>query len=190
MNSALRGLFLFACAAALAAQPQPSPQAAGLETTWEIAPVLQDIGAYAARLSAALDRIDAQSWISKGASETYGQQLESSKEQAKALADGAKALAQNPEKLSSSIELLFRIQGLDTMLASVGEAMRKYQTPQDAQSLAALAAENGANRARFERYIVNLAQEREQEFAVMDKEAQRCRGTLSVAPPTRAGRKK
>jgi hypothetical protein len=191
MKRALRAFLFFATAAALAAQT-PAPQPAnGLETAWDIAPVLQEMGAYASRLTAALDKIDPQAWLQKGASETYAAQLQSSREQAKALADGSKALAANPEKISSTIELLFRIQALDSMLGSLGEAMRKYQTPSDAQSLAALAAENGANRARFERYIVNLAAEREREFAVMDKEAQRCRGSLSQAPPARtAGRKK
>ena len=127
-----------------------------------------------------LDQIDVKSWIAKGASETYAQQLQSSKDQARALADGARALSRNPEKLSASLELLFRIEGLESMLASLEDGIRKYQNPQLAQQLAAANAENGANRERFRRYIVNLAADREQQFEVMDREAQRCR---TVAPP-------
>ena len=76
-------------------------------------------------------------------------------------------------------------------LASLEDAIRKYQNPQLAQQLAAVNAENGANRERFRAYIVNLAAEREEQFAVMDREAQRCRSALLPAvPPRSSGRKK
>jgi hypothetical protein len=194
MNSVLRGLPVFACAAVLLAQAPaaPEPQAqrsGGLETAWEIAPVLQEIAAHAARLLPQLDKVNAQGWVEKGASDTYLAQLQSCKEQARALAAGAKALADNPERLPAVLEVLFRIQGLDTMLVSLEEGLRKYQGPAAAQQLAGLAAENGAGRDRLQRYVVNLAAEREQELQVMDKEAQRCRGIVTQAPP-RAGRKK
>jgi hypothetical protein len=193
-----------ACAAALFAQAPPSQPAslpasqpaspaapAGLEPAWYIAPVLQEMGDHAARLLPVLDRIDVKSWIAKGASETYADQLQSSKDQAKALASGARALSRNPEKLSASLELFFRIAGLDTMLASLEDGIRKYQDPQLAQQLAAVSAENGANRERFRGYIVNLAADREDRFEVMDREAQRCRSTLTpTVPPKNSGRKK
>ena len=44
------------------------------------------------------------------------------------------------------------------------------------------AAENGANRERFQHYIVELAAEHEQEYAIMDHEAQHCRGMLAKQP--------
>ena len=195
-SSALRGLSLLALAVALFAQgptsqPPSEQAAAGLEPAWDIAPVLQEMGDHAARLLPVLDRIDVKSWIAKGASDTYAAQLQSSKDQARALADDSRALSRNPEKLSASLVVLFRIEGLDTMLASLEDGARKYQTPQLAQQLAAVSAENGANRERFRRYIVNLAAEREQQFAVMDREAQRCRANLQPAvPPNTSGRKK
>jgi hypothetical protein len=146
---------------------------------------------HAARLVPVLNQIDVKSWISKGAPETYAEQLQSSKDQAKALADDSRALSRNPEKLSASLVVLFRIEGLDTMLASLEEATRRYQNPQLADRLAAVSAENGANRERFRRYIVSLAAEREHQFEVMDREAQRCRANLTPAvPPNNSGRKK
>jgi len=149
------------------------------------------MGDHAARLLPVLDRIDVKPWIAKGASETYGDQLQSSKDQAKALAGGARALSRNPEKLSASLELFFRIEGLETMLASLEDGIRKYQDPQLARQLVAVNAENGANRERFRRYIVNLAADREDRFEVMDREAQRCRTTLTpTVPPKNSGRKK
>jgi hypothetical protein len=196
MPLSLRGLAVLACAAALHAQtvnPAPAPAAAGLETEWDIGVVLGEMGAHAGRLLQALDRADAKAWIEKGASETYAEQLDSCKRQTKAFEDGAKTLASDPERLPDALELLFRIQGVGAMLGSIEEGIRKYQGPADAQALAALAAENGVNLRRFEKYVVDLAAEREARFDVMDREAQRCRGVLASQPsaaPSTSGRKK
>jgi hypothetical protein len=192
MNRGMRGLILFACAGAFSARtqsPATPQQTAGLESDWEIAAVLQEIGAHAARVLPLLDRVDARQWAVRGAPEAYAAQLQSSKEQAQALADGAKAAAADPEALSGELQILFREQGLETLLTSVAEAVRKYQSPAVAQELVAMAAESGANRDRLEQYVVNLASEREKEYQVMDKEAQRCRA-LVLAPPPPAKKKK
>lgn|ERR1017187_2327871 len=186
MNRAARGLILFVCLGAFSSRAQQSPappqQSAGLESDWDIAAILQEIGAHAARVLPLLDRADPQQWAAKGAPAAYTAQLQSSKEQAHALADDAKALAANPETLSAELQVLFREQGLETLLNSIAEAMRKYQNPAAAQELIAIAAEAGANRDRLEEYVVNLAAEREKEYQVMDKEAQRCRAVV-LAPP-------
>ena len=164
---------------------------AGLETEWDIGAVLGEMSAHAGRLAPMLDKIDVKSWIAKGASETYQAQWQSSKDQNKAIANGAKALSQNPERLSAGLELFFRLEGLETMLGSLEEGIRQYQTPALAQELAGLEAENGVNRGRLQRYIVDLAAQREQEYTVMDREAQRCRGMVfSAQPPKTSGKKK
>ena len=109
-----------------------------------------------------------------------------------ALIDESEALSRNPERLSGALQLFFRMEGLETMLNSLQEGARKYQGPQVSQSLGALFAEGGANRERLRSYIVNLASEREHQFEVMDREAQRCRATLMAPapPPKTSGRKK
>ena len=188
----LRGsLFLVVCAAVAVAQQQAvsktgpildSPQAVGLEADWDIAPVLLQLGTFAARLAPALDRLDPREWAAKGASETYLAQLESSKEQVRALGDQSKALIRNPEKLSATIEVLFRVQGIDSMLNSLIEGARRYQGASAAEALQTLAVQDGASRDRLQRYIVNLATEREHDLEVMDREAQRCRGLVSQTP--------
>ncbi len=190
MLTALRGLMLV-CASAMFAQAPANPpqQQAGLIADWEIAPVLREISAHATRLAAALDKLNPQTWVERGASDTYVAQLQSSRQQARALAEGAAALARNPQKLSATLEVLFRIHGLEAMVPSLAEAISKYQSPADAQVLLGLSAENGANRDRLQNYAVNLAYEREQDLAVMDKEAQRCRGLVIQAAP-KTGRKR
>jgi hypothetical protein len=187
MNRALRGLIIFACAGVFSARtqsPAPAQQPAGLESDWEIAAVLQQISAHAMRMLPLLDRADAAQWAAKGAPEAYAAQLQSGKDQAQALAAGAKAVAANPEALSAELQVLFREQGLETLLVSVAEAVRKYQNASTAQDLIAAAAESGADRDRLEQYVVNLAAERDKEYQVMDREAQRC-GAQVLAPPPR-----
>ena len=171
------------CAAALYAQAPTQNQVAGLETDWEIAATLQAIGAHAGGLLPMLEKIDVYAWGEKGASDTYLAQLQSSKVQARALAESAKMLAASPQKLSASLELFLRMNGLETMLTSLEEGIRKYQGPADAMAVASLEAENGANRERFQRYIVELAAQRERELDVMDREAQRCRAIVTQAAP-------
>jgi hypothetical protein len=185
---------IFVCAAALFAQPQPQPpqtSTAGLEPAWEIGPVLEEVANHAERLLPILAQADVKMWMEKGASATYAEQLQSSQDQAAVLANGARALARNPEKLSASLELVFRIESLENMLASLVDGLRKYQSQQAAQQLASVDAEGGVNRERLRRYIVNLAAEREQQFEAMDREAQRCRsGMLAQPAPTRTSERK
>ncbi len=183
-----RGVVFLACAAALFGQTQTAgPQPRGLETEWDVAVILGEMGAHAGRVLEALDRVDARAWAAKGASETYAAQLQSSKQQAKAFEEGAKTLAADPGKLADALMLLFRIESLETMLGSLEEGIRNYQSPAAAQALTSLAAENGTNRERFRQYIVDLAADREKQFEVMDREAQRCRASLAEQPPAASG---
>ena len=72
------------------------------------------------------------------------------------------------------------------MLVTLEEGLRRYQNRADAEALASLAAENGANRERFRQYLVTLAAEREKQLEMMDREAQRCRGIMMSQPPPAA----
>jgi hypothetical protein len=190
MRNTLRLLTLIACASAMGAQtlPQMASQApTGLETDWEMGSTLKEIAGQASRLAPALDKIDARSWVDQGASETYAEQLEAAKIQTRALTDGANGLVKNPEQLSSLLDVFFRMQAIDSMLLSVEEGIRRYGYKPDAQVLTQSQAEASVARERLQRYIVNLAAEREREFQAMDREAQRCRAAVT-APKT--GKKK
>jgi hypothetical protein len=176
LRSILSALFLTACAAA---------QSQTFTAEWDIRPVLKEIAAHAGRLVPALDKIDAPGWVQKGAPETYVAQWKSARAQAGALASEATELARDPEKLSDALKAFFRMQSLEFMLNSLGDGVRRYQGAAAADQLAGLAAENGANRERFQRYIVELASQREQEYQIMDHEAQRCRAIISRETPAR-----
>ncbi|MBM3776254.1 MAG: hypothetical protein FJW37_13990 [Acidobacteria bacterium] len=152
----------------------------GITPEWGIRQTLEGIAANASRLLPVLEQIDPATW--KGASEGYIAQMESCRAQARALALAARDLARSPEKLSSQLEAYFRLQFLESSLRSLGEGIRRYQNPALADLVLAMLAENGANRERIERYIVDLAAEKEQYCAVADREAQRCRGAISRQP--------
>jgi hypothetical protein len=173
---------------------QSSAPPAGLEPAWDIAVVLEEIGVNATRVLPALNGMDPNGWVARGASETYVAQWQSAREQVKAIADAAKVQSKYPERLSGDLELFFRMEAVERMVGSIAEAARRYGSADAARQLESLYAEGGSNRERFRRYIVNLAAERERQFEVMDKEAQRCRATLMAPVPPRpnttTGRKK
>ena len=140
------------------------------------------------RLLPVLDKVDAKAWVASGASDTYVAQLQSSKEQAKAVAAEAKALAANPERLSASLEVAVSDSGAGEYAGLAGRGDPEVSGRGGRTGAARVVAQGGANRDRLQRYIVNLAAEREQDLQVMDREAQRCRGILTQAPP-KTGRK-
>jgi hypothetical protein len=189
----LRTMVLCLCAGPVAAQQPAPPPAASVAPVWDVRVVLEDLARHAERLLAVLQQIDGKAWSEQGASETYAAQLRSCLEQATALAQGARQLALKPEVLSAGLELYIRITSLDNMTHSLEEGIRKYQNPAVAELLAGVAASGSRNRDQFQRYLVELASEREQQLSVMDREAQRCRGILARQPveiPKKSGRNK
>src|SRR5215510_7494657 len=119
-----RFLLLCASIAPVAAQTIP---AGTMATDWDIRAILQEMSEFTVQLAPVLDQIDVGTW--KGASETYAEQLQSSKDQSRAFGDGAKVLARKPDVLSKALELYFRLNALETMLGSLQEAVRRYQSP-------------------------------------------------------------
>jgi hypothetical protein len=163
----------------------------GIEPEWDIRPVLKEIAAYGQRLVPVLNQIDTKGMVENGAPQAYATQIDQSKQQAQAVAAEAAALANSPEKLSAGLQVFFRMQYLERMAGSIEQGLRKYWNPAIADQLTRLVAEIGGSRDRFQSYIVQLAAEREQEYAIMDHEAQRCRGMLAREPnPVRKTEKK
>jgi hypothetical protein len=65
------------------------------------------------------------------------------------------------------------------------DGVRRYQNPAVGDLLVSVVSANSANRDQLRQYITDLAQTKEEEFQVVDREAQRCRGTLMRQPPAR-----
>ena len=74
------------------------------------------------------------------------------------------------------------MQSVDALLRSIASGIRKYQNPAVADLLQSLIADTSADREKLRQYLVDLVAEREQQFKIMDQEAQRCRALLSRQP--------
>jgi hypothetical protein len=75
------------------------------------------------------------------------------------------------------------MQALETSLNSLVDGVRKYQNPAVGDLLMGVLGENTSNRDKLRQYITDLAANKEQEFQIADKEAQRCRGMLNRQTP-------
>jgi hypothetical protein len=178
---------LFLAAGIVLGHAQAQTQAPAVQ--WDVRSILKEISEHAARLLPVLDTVNPASWANPGAPEAYESQWKSTRAQAQALQGDAAALIKNPEKLSESMKVFFRMQSVEFMLGSLGNGIRRYDNPAKADHLASIAAENGANRERFQQHVVELAARLEEEYEIMDYEAQRCRDIITRQPPAAKTRK-
>lgn len=143
---------------------------------------LDSLGAYAASLQPILEQARPKDWVASGAPDTYVAQWNSSLVQCKGLAAAAKNVSQHIDRLPDVLQLLFRIQSLEITAGSLEEGLRHYQNPALADLLSATRAESTPVRERLQQYALQLAADKDQQFQVADREAQRCRQDLSQAP--------
>ena len=160
----------------------------------EVAAVFNRISQRAARLDPMIAQLHPADWVAKGAPDTYVDQWNSVKQQFAAVRNDLSDLLQRPnhgaDHLSDSLKALFRIQAANLALGSLLGGVRKYQNPALADLIESVAAEAGGDVEKFEEHLVELADAKEQQFALVDHEAQRCRATLSRQPAAPAtGRK-
>jgi len=164
-------------------------QQSGVQAEWDITQTLDALSAQAKRLKPILDQLTPQQWISKGAPDTYVKQWKNSQDELGYLVDTAKNLEKQPERLTVALETYFRMQSLEMQLRSLADGVRNYQNPAVGDLLIGVLAENSSNRDKLRQYITDLAATKEQEFKVVDQEAQRCRGVLSRQPARPATKK-
>lgn len=155
------------------AQQQPDPQ---------IVAIFNGISQRAARIEPMLQQLRPNEWVAKGAPDTYVTQWNSELQQLHAIEGDMTALAQHPDQMTECIKALFRVQAYRQALNSLLEGLRRYQNPPLAELIESVAAEDQSNIDRLEQYVLDLASEKDQQYAVVDAEAQRCRAALSRQP--------
>jgi hypothetical protein len=161
------------------AQQPPDPQ---------VAAAFRGIGDHAARLLPMLDQIRAKDWVAQGAPETYAVQVDSARRQIQAIETEMSALEKNADGMQQCMRALFRVQAFHGVLDSMLGGLRKYQNPALADLIQSVAAEDHSDIERLQSYVLQLADEKEQEYQVVEHEAQRCRADLSKAPAPRKGK--
>lgn len=172
-------VLLLAASAAFA--QQPAVESAGFSDQ-QILDIFNGISQHEAQLQPMLEQIRAGDWVAKGAPDAYIAQLETARQQAGAIKIDMSELVQHPDHMTDCIKALFRARAFHDVLGSLLGGVRRYQNPALADLIESVAAEDQAQLGRLEQYVLELATDKEQQFAVIDKEAQRCRATLSRQP--------
>jgi hypothetical protein len=168
-----------------AASRPPAADEPGLTSEWDARKLMDALGAQERHLKPIIDQVQPATWVSKGASSTYIAQWNTTQAQLKYLIASSDAFARQPERLSLGLDTYFRMQSVDSTLASLTEGVRKYQNPALASIMQSVIAENSTNRDRLRQYLQDLATQKEEEFQVADREAQRCRAALLQQPAPR-----
>jgi hypothetical protein len=154
----------------------------GVASEWDARKVIDALSAEAEHLKPLLDQVKPSDWASKGASETYVAQWNTTEAQIKYLISSSEAFSRQPERLPLGLDTYFRMQAVESTLGSLTEGVRKYQNPALAAIMQEVIAETSTNRDRLRQYLQDLATQKEQEFEVADREAQRCRASLLRQP--------
>jgi hypothetical protein len=155
---------------------------ASVSAPWDIKETIASLTAQTDRLKPVLNQLTPDQWVTNGAPEAYVAQWHSAQRELGDVETASAALQKQPEKLSVALNLFFRIQTIETRLTSLVDGVRHYQNPAVGDLIVGIVAENSANRDKLRQYISDLADQQEQEFAVADKEAQRCRVQLNRQP--------
>ncbi len=140
---------------------------------------------HAVRLQPLLAQLKTDEWVAKGASETYSQQTASAILQLGAVRQDMTELQKRPEALQESMKALFRLQAFHRTLDSLIGGLRRYQNPALADLTQAVASEDAPDIQILEAWLLEVADRRDREYQVVEKEAQRCRGTLTGQPAPR-----
>jgi hypothetical protein len=160
----------------------PPAQDQGVDSEWDARKLIDALKAQAQHLKPIIDQVQPADWASQGASETYVAQWNSAQAQLKYLISSSDAFSRQPERLPIGLDAYFRMQAVESTLGSLTEGVRKYQNPALASIMQSVIAENSTNRDRLRQYLQDLATQKEQEFQVADREAQRCRAALLQQP--------
>ena len=162
--------------------------AQGVGADWDIVTIVQDLSRNSARLEPIIEQLTPNDWLAKGAPEAYVSQWQTARKELGALSTAMKQLERDPEKLSAALDAFFRLQLIDTQIKSLNDGIRQYQNPAIADLLLSVLSENSLNRGRLQQHITDLAEQKEKEFEVVDREAQRCRTQAIRQAPAPAKR--
>jgi hypothetical protein len=164
--------------------------APSVPASWDVSKSVQDLAAQVAKLKPVLAELTPQAWVEKGAPAAYVAQWQSSQQELDYLDQSARALEKQPEKLTAALDLYFRLQAVEWRLQSLSEGARKYQSTAAGDQIAEAVGVHATQRGQLRQYITDLAAQNEQESAVMEREAQRCRVEQNTLRPAPAPAKK
>ncbi len=149
--------------------------AQGVTAPWDLKKSLESLQSYGSKLKPVVEQLSPKEWTSQGAPEGYEAQKGQVLLQLQGVTAIAGKLAADPERLTQALDLYLRIETFDVNLQSLAEGVRTYYNPAVAELLIGMRNENGHTRQALRTYMVELADQKEQEFKIVDQEAQKCR---------------
>jgi hypothetical protein len=94
----------------------------------------------------------------------------------------ARDIDQHPQKLTLALDAYFRLQAIEWRFESLMTAVRTYQNPATGDVMESVLRAGAASREGLRGQITELAERQEQEFAIVNSDAQACRVELSRLP--------
>ena len=161
-----------------------------MTAAWDVRSQIKTQVAHIKDLEALLRKAEPSMWADNGAPDAYVSQLRNAKSSMEQLVAAADTLARDPDKLQPALETYFQMERVEFLLGSLREAIRKYQSPELADRLTQLLGQSSVDRNRLRQQIQDVAAEREQEFQIVNEEAQRCRATLTQQTPAPVSKKR
>lgn len=152
------------------------------DAAWDNSPHAAELAVQAGRLKPLLDQLKPEEWLAKGAPQAYVSQLNGALQELAGLTYAAGLLDKQPQKLTAALDTYFRLQSLEWRFESLIDAVRKYQNPAVADLMLSVLRANSANRDALRAFITELAARKEQEFTVVNQDAQACRAQLTQIP--------
>lgn len=161
-------------------------QSPGVMPVWEVRDAGTALEKHIQVVSGLLEQYHPEQWIAAGAPAIYVEQVKQARQFNTYLGQQAQALARDPEKLSVVLDVVFRLDHVNSLLESVTQGLRLHQNPGIADLMNAAISRNSTTREQLKQYAYQLTLDREKEWEVANSEAQRCRAVLSKQPPAPA----
>jgi len=182
----MKSLVLFFPLASMSLWGQAAPS---VPASWDVSKSVTELAAQVAKLKPVLAQLTPQAWVEQGAPPAYVEQWRGAQQELDYLDQTARALEKQPEKMTTALDLYFRLQAIEWRLQSLSEGARKYQSPAAGDVLAEAVGVHATKRDQLREYITDLAAQNEQQLAVMDREAQRCREQQNATRPAAPAKK-
>ena len=183
----MKSLLLFFPVASMSLWGQAAPS---VPAPWDVSKSVSELAAQVAKLKPVLAQLTPQAWVERGAPAAYVEQWKGAQQELDYLEQAARTLEKQPEKMTAALEVYFRLQAIEWRLQSLSEGARKYENPAAGDILAQALGLHATKRDQLREYITDLAAQNEQQLAVMDREAQRCREEQNATRPAAAPAKK
>jgi hypothetical protein len=161
-------------------------QSEGVMPVWEVRDAGIALEKHLQVVSGLLEQYHPDQWVAAGAPAIYVDQVKQARQYNTYVGQQAQALSREPEKLSVVLDVVFRLDHLNSLLESVTQGLRLHQNPGIADLMNAAISRNSTTREQLKQYAYQLTLDREKEWQIANSEAQRCRSAVSKQSPAPA----